>query len=165
MEFTKKMLRDGISTDIIKGQLLKRGWSTNDADAVIRLASIEVTSSLFCWKCGKGNQSASEYCEHCGASLKSLKDEKEVREVQVIKEVEIVKEHPREDTAEDKVRCPKCGSTQVQFVNETQVKGYSTSEGCCGLILLGPLGLLCGLCGTGGKSQVKRMCLKCGNKF
>ena len=47
--------------------------------------------------------------------------------------------------------------------------GYGVEKGCCGWILFGPLGLLCGLCGTGVKSQTQTktywMCRSCGNKF
>ena len=62
--------------------------------------------------------------------------------------------------------CPNCGSTKIQIVTEGHTKGYDAGSGCCGAILFGPLGLLCGACGMGGKSQyAKRMCLSCGKKF
>ena len=58
-------------------------------------------------------------------------------------------------------QCPKCGSNNIQIV--TEEKGYSAETGCCGAILLGPIGLILGLCGTGKKN--KRMCVDCGKKF
>lgn len=66
---------------------------------------------------------------------------------------------------ETKATCPKCGSTQIQAISETETKGYDPGSGCCGAILLGPFGLLCGLCGMKSKTTNRRMCLKCGHKF
>ena len=66
----------------------------------------------------------------------------------------------------NKPKCPKCGSTRIQIVTEKDTKGYDAGSGCCGTILFGPLGLLCGACGLGdSKTRAKRMCLNCGKKF
>ncbi len=65
-----------------------------------------------------------------------------------------------------RAKCPACGSTQIQVATKTETTGFSTGQGCCGAILLGPLGLLCGLLGSGkGKTDVVRVCLECGNEF
>lgn len=67
---------------------------------------------------------------------------------------------------DDVPTCPDCKSKHVQIVTEGHTRGYDAGSGCCGAILFGPLGLLCGACGVGGKHQTaKRMCLKCGKKF
>ena len=55
---------------------------------------------------------------------------------------------------EEKISCPKCGSTQV-FADK---KGFSGKKACCGALLAGPLGLLCG---THKKNKVQLTCLKC----
>lgn len=65
------------------------------------------------------------------------------------------------------MRCPKCKSENVQVHYEVEKQGFSGGKGCCGWILLGPIGLLCGLC---GKSKVKSeekywVCNNCGAKF
>ncbi len=65
--------------------------------------------------------------------------------------------------------CPKCGSTHIQGVAETS-GGFDAGSGICGGILgylcLGPIGLICALCGvTDKKTKVSRLCLNCGNKF
>lgn len=51
--------------------------------------------------------------------------------------------------------CPYCGSVDTYAIvkNDVEVKtkGYSWGSGICGMCLLGPFGLLCGLCGSGSK--------------
>ena len=70
---------------------------------------------------------------------------------------------------EIKMQCPKCGSTNLQSTTETNSTGkdFSASKGCCGAILLGPIGILCGACGKGRKitSTTYWLCSECGNKF
>jgi len=55
---------------------------------------------------------------------------------------------------EEKVLCPRCGSSQV-FVDK---KGFSGIKACCGALMVGPLGLLCG---THKQNKVRLTCLKC----
>ncbi len=68
-----------------------------------------------------------------------------------------------------KLRCPKCQNENLQIIQETSTKGrdMSVGKGCCGYILLGPFGLLCGMCGKGKqmKTTTYWMCPVCGNKF
>ena len=67
------------------------------------------------------------------------------------------------------MRCPHCNSENCTIVNAvtTTGKDYSASKGCCGAILLGPLGLLCGACGEGRKIHNVNywVCGDCGYKF
>ena len=67
------------------------------------------------------------------------------------------------------MQCPKCGANNSQIINEVSTTGkdYSVGNGCCGWILFGPVGLLCGLCGTGKKTHNKQywVCNECGNKW
>lgn len=67
------------------------------------------------------------------------------------------------------VCCPKCGSNNLQVIQEQSTKGkdFSGSKGCCGFILLGPIGILCGHCGKGKQFQTQSywLCKSCGNKF
>ena len=71
------------------------------------------------------------------------------------------------------VYCPKCKSQKLQTIVESNVEGkgggYGTGKGCLGWLLLGPLGLLCGMCGSGTKIKTTNatffMCMDCGDKF
>jgi len=67
------------------------------------------------------------------------------------------------------MKCPKCGNTNLQVTTETTTKGkdYHASRGCCGAIIFGPIGVICGLCGKGKRinSTSYWMCPECGNKF
>jgi len=51
-------------------------------------------------------------------------------------------------------RCPRCGSTSI-YVG---TKGYRPGKGCCGYIIFGPLGLLCGLFGA---NRLRKTCVNC----
>ena len=48
------------------------------------------------------------------------------------------------------MQCPKCGNTNLQIITETETKGkdFSVTKGCCGAVLFGWIGILCGACGT-----------------
>lgn len=55
---------------------------------------------------------------------------------------------------EKQVKCPKCSSTSIH----ADKKGFSGKKACCGALLIGPLGLLCG---TSGKNKIVITCLNC----
>ena len=69
--------------------------------------------------------------------------------------------------------CPKCGNKNLQSTTETVTqtsgKNYSGTQGCLGLLLFGPMGLLCGLCGQGKTTNTNTtnywVCPNCGHKF
>lgn len=65
----------------------------------------------------------------------------------------------------DNVKCPKCGSEHVQFATNTSGSGVSFLDSCCGFILLGPLGLLCGTIGSGAHTEEFWICHDCGHRF
>jgi DNA-directed RNA polymerase subunit RPC12/RpoP len=63
-------------------------------------------------------------------------------------------------------KCPFCGSKNLQAVAIHKTKGFDTGTGCCGAILFGPFGWFCGMSEMGkGKTEAKRMCMKCGKTF
>ncbi len=65
--------------------------------------------------------------------------------------------------------CPKCGSDNVQIINETTTSGkdYSAGKGCLGFLIAGPAGLLCGACGRGKRTKNTQywVCNNCGKKW
>lgn len=74
--------------------------------------------------------------------------------------------------------CPNCGSHNVKTEPVTsttttqKVKGFDGCNACCGYMLFGWVGILCGLCGMGkGTSKVthttriERVCQVCGKRF
>lgn len=70
---------------------------------------------------------------------------------------------------ESRMQCPNCGGRNCTLMTETTTKkdGYSAADGCCGFVLLGPIGLLCGACGSGEETKTKTywVCQNCGKKF
>lgn len=63
------------------------------------------------------------------------------------------------------MKCPKCGSENIQFATRTSGSPFSAFDSCCGFLLLGPLGLLCGLCGSDVSTDEFWVCRDCGKKF
>ena len=65
--------------------------------------------------------------------------------------------------------CPKCGSENCQIITEMRTEGtdYSVSKGCCGWLLAGPPGVLCGFCTKGKQTQTEAywICNSCGKKW
>lgn len=64
------------------------------------------------------------------------------------------------------MNCKKCKSDNVHVINEVKVKGggYSFTNACCGRVMLGPVGYLCGLCGRKPKAKNTKYwaCNNCG---
>ena len=63
------------------------------------------------------------------------------------------------------MKCPKCNSERIQFGTNTKGSSFSDGDACCGLILMGPIGLLCGFCGNETTTEEFWICQDCGNKF
>lgn len=65
--------------------------------------------------------------------------------------------------------CPKCGSNDLITTTETSTKGkdFNAGDACCGWLLCGPIGVLCGAMGKGKQtnSTTYWLCKGCGNKF
>ncbi len=65
--------------------------------------------------------------------------------------------------------CPKCGSNDLMTISEISTKGKNFDGGnaCCGVLLLGPIGLLCGALGKGKQTNTTTywLCKGCGYKF
>jgi len=66
----------------------------------------------------------------------------------------------------EKIKCPKCCSDNITLVSNTEKRGFKSSDACCGYMILGPLGLLCGSVGSNKTSTTEYwVCGSCGNHF
>lgn len=68
------------------------------------------------------------------------------------------------------MRCPKCGSENISSIVNTHshTKGFDGSDACCGYLLFGWPGVLCGLCDTGDTTtttHTTNICNECGKRF
>lgn len=67
------------------------------------------------------------------------------------------------------IHCPRCGCNDVFPVSEVSTKGkdFDASDACCGYLLCGPIGLLCGATGKGKQTITTTywLCKGCGKKF
>ena len=94
-----------------------------------------------CPECGKEVSDKAANCPNCGVTINPVPPQQKVS-------MNIV----------HSLRCPKCGSTNLQAISDTHGKGASFWKLCfCGLL---------GLCGTGKtKTDHYWVCSSCGNKF
>lgn len=83
--------------------------------------------------------------------------------------LERIEEQKLKEYQDSLVKCPKCGSTKCHIITETKSSGtlFNIGDACCGTIFLGPIGLLCGLCGATHEvtSDTFWVCSDCGKKF
>lgn len=66
--------------------------------------------------------------------------------------------------AGSKITCPKCGSDNIHFVTIQASQNFDKGDACCGFLLCGPLGLLCGVKDK-TESKTVRKCMNCTNEF
>lgn len=60
------------------------------------------------------------------------------------------------------MKCPQCGSENVVLLTDQQQQGFGFCKSILGYICLGPIGLICGLCGM-GKTKSVRHSIHCQN--
>ncbi len=134
---------------------------------------------MTCKHCGANNPEGAKFCRGCGQPLarsepaRSKPPQFEPAKPDPPKPAPAPSPKPLvpEGEHQDPV-CPHCGGTDCQPVSRTTGSlkggGYSISDGCCGMCLLGPFGLLCGLLGSGGKMDLKNevvwVCRSCGKQ-
>lgn len=85
------------------------------------------------------------------------------------RKMEELTEKKLQQLEESLVHCPQCGSRNCSMVidSKTKTTSFGLSDACCGYILLGPVGLLCGACGRNSTTKTKTywLCGNCGKKF
>jgi len=118
-----------------------------------------------CPYCGSENRDDAVSCEICEMPLKQAPARRPASRSDITR-----------PTYEEPVSfgaCPQCGAplNDCTPVSKTSVKssggGYGLFSGCCGLVLLGPLGLLCGLKKQNitSSNQTWWVCRRCGKEF
>lgn len=141
-----------------------------------------------CPHCGAENPSGAKFCRKCGNFLETQAPKEEVGpetnpapireplppqgDATYHKDTEPTAPTPVKDGKHQDTVCPYCGGTNCQPVSRTTGKasggGYSVSDGCCGMCMLGPIGLLCGIGGKGSKIDLKNevvwVCRSCGKQ-
>lgn len=133
---------------------------------------------LVCPKCGSSNPGMAKFCFCCGQSLSdaasiSFEANHDANTHNNAASSGEAIDNSASDVSPsaeaNTLTCPQCGSTRCTPIVETTTRGrdFSASQGCCGLVLLGPIGILCGACGQGKQvsSTTYWMCSNCGNKF
>jgi|GEM_PF-1135123 len=116
-----------------------------------------------CPTCGYQNVDDNDYCASCGSKFAPIPQSQNI-----VNAVPVTQVPPKDASApkedDDVIHCPNCGSKNVNFVTSETGTDFDKSNACCGYILLGPLGLLCGI---NDKKAIKtvRKCMKCGHVF
>lgn len=111
---------------------------------------------MFCSKCGQPLQEGARFCSKCGCEVSPSPSSSG--------QTANFNSAPRQNRR--MLRCPKCDSEDIQFTSSTTSKGVSVRNSCCGYILLGPLGLLCGLHKAGESTTSEFwVCRNCGARF
>ena len=128
---------------------------------------------MFCTNCGREIPDSAKFCRYCGTACCSK--DGEPYETTHIPDMDYAyddDDRAMKDTSSG-LTCPYCGATNSQLVTRTtthtQAGGYSYTAGICGGILLGPLGLLLGLCGRSASATTatksRWVCMNCGAEF
>lgn len=125
----------------------------------------------------QNNNTDKIFTERCSAFFKAVTEFVMKWGEIIFKEGKKIKEWIREQVNTEPIkrsdsRCPFCdGENTIPIVkNEVteKSKGYSYGQGCCGICLLGPFGLLCGLCGSESEIESKSItwwsCKNCGKQ-
>lgn len=132
---------------------------------------------MFCHKCGYKAVEGASFCEKCGTKL--INNGSSITNIENIPNVKSENLQQYEDFTANcyhsykKMSCPKCNSQDVYPISETETKikggGYGIGKGICGWLILGPIGLLCGACGSkpkfDSKTRIFWICKNCKNKF
>lgn len=108
-----------------------------------------------CRYCGQERPEGSAFCNYCG--------QPQHRPAQTDTRKASAPPPASPATEERSLKCSHCGSTKLPHTTSVKTQGISAGDACCGYVCLGPIGLLCGLCGSGLSEYW--VCHVCGTKF
>ena len=119
-----------------------------------------------CPSCNKFVDEDVLFCPRCGHSFK---EQNELTVVDANSDSSANQEgsdssQEQKPNDDEPIKCPNCGSTQVEFVTYQASSNFDAGDACCGWMLCGPIGLLFG---QKEKTPAKtvRKCKKCGHEF
>ena len=131
-------------------------------------------AQFVCKNCGANNKADAKFCHRCGQELSFKVEDNEQKSDEDLGKDVLAFGAGLLDESAAKIRndttCPFCNEPGCQPLQKSETtvtnKSYGWGSGCCGMLLLGPFGLLCGLCGKGSKVESKSelwwVCKKCG---
>lgn len=133
---------------------------------------------MYCPKCGKELPEGAQFCPNCGNSVNTPTVPPEAQDASghdqdiLSTEQQTTTPEPQQVTppvSNEEVKCPKCGASGCvpQYKQNVSGGGYGCCQGVLGSLILGPLGLLCGMCGQSVKTtnNLVWICPKCGHEF
>lgn len=124
---------------------------------------------MFCPKCGTKLPDGSKFCPKCGSSVDRPVIHLPTTAPKEPKQVTSSSEQKSSQVSNEDIHCPQCGAGDCvpQYKTNVSGGGYGCLQGGLGTLILGPFGLLCGLCGRSVKTTNTLMwvCPKCGYEF
>lgn len=128
---------------------------------------------MYCNHCGKEIVENSAFCVYCGTKVSAIESQLQNEEQSMLPAViekseistQMAKSRCPSVSDVHRLKCPRCGSTNLHFTTVTENKFFSGTSACCGAVCLGPIGILCGLCGAGSETTNFWVCYDCGNEF
>lgn len=125
---------------------------------------------MYCPKCGKELPEGAQFCPNCGNSVSPPSVPPQFQDSSGHDQDIPLSEPPgTPPVPNEEIKCPKCGAVGCvpQYKQNVSGGGYGCCSGGLGALILGPLGLLCGLCGRSTKTtnNLVWICPKCGHEF
>lgn len=125
---------------------------------------------MYCPKCGKELPEGAQFCPNCGNNVSPPAVSPQSQDLSGHdQDIPLPEQPSTPPVPNEEIKCPKCGAVGCvpQYKQNVSGGGYGCCTGGLGALILGPLGLLCGLCGRSTKTtnNLVWICPKCGHEF